>query len=124
MNQRALIYIGAVLLILGLLHGCRGKERYGVEISKDAPIVMVKDVYLNPALLGNVITLKGEMVSQCFSAGCWFVLKDESGSVFVNLAPSNLNITTKNRVGRMVTVRGKVRKNGRYEIIAQGVEIN
>ena len=124
MNLRYLIYIGTIILILGLLHGCRGKERYGEEIGKDTPLVKVKDVYLNPTLQNKVVTLEGEIVSQCFSAGCWFFLRDESGTVLINLAPSNLSITTRNKIGRVAKVTGRVKKNGGYEIIAQGVEID
>ncbi|MEW6676214.1 MAG: hypothetical protein AB1348_09495 [Nitrospirota bacterium] len=61
------------------------------------PFVKVKEVYLNPALQGKVVNLEGEIVSQCFSAGCWFFLKDETGAILIDLAPSNLSITTKIR---------------------------
>ncbi len=121
MNLR---YIWTVILILGLLFGCSGEERYGQEISKDVPLVKVKEVYLNPTLQDKVVNLEGKIVSQCFSAGCWFYLKDETGAILINLAPSNLSITTKNKIGRIAKVTGKVKKNGDYKIIAQGVEIH
>lgn len=126
MNLKYLVHIGTVILILilGLLFGCSGRERYGQGISKDAPLVKVKEIYLNPSLQGKVVNLDGEIVSQCFSAGCWFFLKDETGAILINLAPSNLSITTRNKIGRKVKVTGRVKKTGDYEIIAQGVEID
>lgn len=123
MNQKYLVHIGSTILILGLLSGCSGKERYGQEISKDAPLVRVKEIYLNPSLQDKVINLEGEIVSQCFSAGCWFYLKDETGAILIDLAP-NLSITIKNKIGRKVKVTGKVVRTGNYKIIANGVEID
>lgn len=123
MNPKYLVHIGSLILFLGLLLGCSGKERYGQEISKDAPFVKVKEVYLNPALQDKVVNLEGEIVSQCFSAGCWFYLKDETGTLLIDLAP-NLSITTKNKIGRKVKVTGKVVRTGNYKIIASGVEID
>lgn len=124
MNLKYLAYIGALVLILGLIFGCSGKEKYGQEISKIAPLIKVKEIYLNPSLEGRVVNLEGEIVSQCFSAGCWFFLKDGTGAILINLKPSNLSITTKNKIGREVKVTGKVIKESDYKIIANGIEID
>ncbi|MDI6744159.1 MAG: hypothetical protein QMD07_02165 [Thermodesulfovibrionales bacterium] len=121
---RLRIYIAAALiLILGLISGCSREEKYGQAISKDAPIVKVKDIHLDPALEGKVVNLEGKILSQCLSIGCWFYFTDETGAILIDLAPAGLSITTKNQIGRNAKVTGIVKKNGDYKIIAQGVEI-
>ena len=122
--MKYLTHIGAVILILGLLSGCIGKETYGQEISKDAPFVKVKDIYLNPALQGKVVNLEGKVVGQCFGNGCWFFLRDETGMIFIDLKPYNLSITTRSKIGRDAKVTGEVKMNGGYRLIGHGVEIN
>ena len=121
---RLINYIVAATLIFGLISGCSREERYGQDISKDAPLVKVKDIHLNPALKGRVVNLEGKIVSQCLSIGCWFLLRDDTGVIPIDLAPSDLSITTKNQIGRNAKVTGMVEKNGDYKIIAQGVKID
>lgn len=121
---RLINYIVAAALISGLIFGCGKTERYGENISKDAPLVKVKDIHLDPALEGKAVNLKGKILSQCLSLGCWFILRDDTGTIPIDLAPSDLSITTKNQVGRNVKVTGIVEKNGDYKIIGRGVEIN
>ena len=69
---------------------------------------------------GREVIVKGKIVQECGS-GCWFNLKDNTGIIYVDLAPSNLVIPQK--VGSNATVHGRVNiKKGITYIIGTKVE--
>ncbi|MBF0329027.1 MAG: DNA-binding protein [Nitrospirae bacterium] len=113
--------IASAMLVLFILAGC-SVEKYGFDINKNAPMVKVKDIYLDMKLLGKDVTLEGKISSQCGSNGCWFVLQDDTGQVFINLAPSNLTLPP--RLGKQSTVTGQVQVvQNELQIFAKGVEV-
>jgi len=116
-----------ILIILGI-SGCSGNssnssdnsERYGVNITEKG-VVNTKDILANPdKYLGQTLRLEGTIVRECPS-GCWFFLKDETGTIYVDINPSGLSIPPK--VGKKVVVEGvPENKNGRISINGKGVE--
>ncbi|HSM73559.1 MAG TPA: hypothetical protein VK852_02955 [Desulfobacterales bacterium] len=114
-----------IILFLTLLcftAACSG-EKYGTGVDKAAPIVTVKDVYLDRSLQDNPVTLEGIIIGQCGSPDkCWFFMHDETGRIFVNLKPANLSLPP--AMGKKVRVTGMIQgdKQG-YQIVAQGVEV-
>lgn len=109
------------LILFLILIGC-SKENYGGSIDTSAPTVQVKEVFLDHSLVGKKVNLKGVIVTQCQSSGCWFFLNDGTGQVFINLAPKNFTLPPK--TGKKAKVTGivsEVQKN-RF-IIAEAVEI-
>jgi uncharacterized protein YdeI (BOF family) len=69
---------------------------------------------------GKEVIVRGKIVQECGS-GCWFNLKDNTGVIYVDLAPSNLVIPQK--VGSNATVQGRVNiKKGITYIIGTKVE--
>lgn len=113
-----------IALIAGLLlvaAGC-STEKYGQGINAGAKAVKVKDVFLYPQLQGQTVTLEGKIVSQCQSNGCWFFLQDDTGNIFINLAPNNFSVPS--RLGKMVKVTGTAMPGQEgFQIVAQGVEV-
>ncbi len=66
------------------------------------------------------VTIEGKIVSQC-NAGCWFILNDGTGTIYVDLSPSNLTIPQKR--GAIVKVHGRViHKNGDIYLVSERVE--
>lgn len=66
------------------------------------------------------VIVQGKIVQEC-GAGCWFNLKDDTGIIFVDLAPSNIVIPQK--VGSQATVIGKFgMKKGIAYVIGTQVE--
>ena len=120
MNRNS-ISIGLFFLLLLGLVGCSA-EKYGTAVDRSIKTVKVKDVILNRDLVGKPVTLEGKISSQCGSNGCWFVLMDDTGQVFINLAPNNLTVPP--RLNKSARVTGIVYPvQGELQIIAQGVEI-
>jgi uncharacterized protein YdeI (BOF family) len=120
--------IAALLIILSVIlgvSGCSGNssnnsERYGVDIA-EKEVTSVKDIYTNPnKYLNQIVRLEGEIIRECGS-GCWFFLKDKTGTIYVDINPSGLSIPPK--VGKKVVVEGvPENKNGRISINGKGVE--
>lgn len=58
-----------------------------------------------PIYENKAIKVSGKITSQCGS-GCWFILSDESGDLYVNLKPNNFVIPP--GMGRDVSVVGNI----------------
>ncbi len=108
-------------IVIGSIVGCGGGEKFGEEIT-EIEVTKIKDILIDPdKYVGKTIRVEGKIIRECPS-GCWFYLKDETGTIYVNLLPSGLAIPQK--VGAKVVVEGKLEsKEGRIEIVGKGVEI-
>jgi hypothetical protein len=117
----AVFLFGVIVLLAFSLLGCSA-EKYGAGVDKSVPAMKVKDIYLDSNIVGRKVTLQGTISSQCGSNGCWFVLQDETGQVFVNLAPANMTIPP--RMNKSAKVTGIVYPvQGELHVIAEGVEV-
>jgi len=110
------------IMMLAVFSGC-ASEKYGAGIDKGIPEVKVKDIYLDSGIVGKKVTLQGTIASQCGSNGCWFVLHDDTGQIFVNLGPAKLTLPP--RINKSTRVSGIVYPvQGELQLIAQGVEVS
>jgi uncharacterized protein YdeI (BOF family) len=98
----------------------------GAEISQtpkeeEAKIVKIGDILANHnEFKDQEVIVEGKIVTECPS-GCWFTLDDGTGTVYVDLNPSNLVIPQKR--GAQAKVYGKVViDNGDAYIIGTKVE--
>lgn len=109
------------VFIAGSLLGC-ASEKYGAGVDRSVPEVKVKDVFLDSRAVGKKVTLQGTISSQCASNGCWFVLHDDTGQIFINLGPNNMTMPP--RMNKKARVTGIVYPvQGELQIVAQGVEV-
>ena len=111
----------ALLCLTSGITGCGGGESYGEPMS-DAEPVPIAHVLADPAAFTDeAVKIEGEIVRECPS-GCWFELEDETGIIYVDIAPRGLAIPQK--VGGTATVEGTVmRRDGRTTLIGSGVVI-
>jgi hypothetical protein len=86
-------------------------------------VVRIQDIVKNePAYDGKDVVIQGKIEIECAS-GCWFILNDESATLYVNILPSNFVIPQKS--GSDAKVYGKVTtKNGDPTMIGKIVEID
>lgn len=109
-----------ILTVISLA-GCSA-ERYGSGIDKGTPQIKIKDVFLDGNIIGRPVTLEGRISSQCGSNGCWFVMQDDTGQIFINLAPNNMLLPP--RMNKTAKVTGIVYPvQGELQVIAQGIEV-
>jgi hypothetical protein len=121
MRMKKSASLALIVLLAFALLGC-ASEQYGAGIDKNIAAVKVKDIYLDSGVIGKTVTLQGTISSQCGSNGCWFVLQDDTGQVFVNLAPNNMTLPP--RMNKTAKVTGIVYPvEGQLQVIAQGVEV-
>lgn len=102
--------------------GCGGGEQYGAGVDLNAPVVKAKDIFLTPELMGKKVTLQGSIFTQCQSNGCWFVLQDDSGQIYVDLSKNQLTLPA--RLNRSASASGIVGNvQGNYMLFAEGVVV-
>jgi uncharacterized protein YdeI (BOF family) len=82
----------------------------------------ISDILENvTAYNGSMVVVEGNIELECAS-GCWFVLNDGTGSIFVDILPSNFVIPQMG--GEDAKVYGEVTlKNGEPQIIGKMVKI-
>jgi len=122
-NSKLIGILVILLVVIFIIAGCSSNsnsEKYGVNITEKG-VVNTKDILSSPdKYLGQTLRLEGTIVRECPS-GCWFFLKDETGTIYVDINPSGLSIPPK--VGKKVVVEGvPENKNGRISINGKGVE--
>lgn len=119
--MKKIFFIVLSVLITAALIGCTA-EKYGTGIDKSISEIKVKDIYLNSNIVGKTVTLRGTIASQCGSNGCWFVLQDDTGQIFVNLSSNNISLPP--RINKAARVTGIVYPvQGELQVIAHGVEV-
>jgi outer membrane protein assembly factor BamB len=92
------------------------------EPKEESPKVLkIADILEKPEnYQGQAVIVEGKIITECPS-GCWFTLDDGTGTVYVDLNPSNLVIPQKR--GAEAKVYGKVViENGDAYIIGSKVE--
>ena len=115
-------FLTLISLLLGfILVGCKS-EKYGTPIDKGASVIKIREIIANKSFVGQRVKVEGVITTQCLSSGCWFTLKDETGQIFVNLAPAGLTLPPK--IGKRALVEGEVAfMDDILMIVAHGVEI-
>jgi len=96
-------------------------ETHQVPEEEGPKIVKIGDILGKPeSYEGQAVIVEGKIISEC-GAGCWFTLNDGTGTVYVDLAPSNLVIPQKR--GAFARVYGQVvRKGSDTYLIGKKVE--
>jgi uncharacterized protein YdeI (BOF family) len=87
----------------------------------DQEEVSISDILENEtAYHGEMVVIEGNIELECAS-GCWFILNDGTGSIFVDILPSNFVIPQKG--GEDAKVYGEVTlKNNESQIIGKIVK--
>ena len=113
----ALCLLGLALLVLSSAHAKdepaepKGEEVKIIDIIQDAS-----------AFEGQNVVIEGVIETECPS-GCWFIVNDDTGSIYVDILPSNFVIPQKR--GEDAKVYGEVViKDGDPMIIGKMVRIS
>lgn len=85
--------------------------------------VKIQDIVQSPTSYeGNNVIVEGKIDTEC-PAGCWFIVNDESASLYIDILPSNFVIPQK--AGSAVKVYGEVTtKDNEPMMIGKIVEID
>lgn len=115
-------FAGALILMvlsLLLLSSVQAKDE---PAGLNGGLTKIADILQNASLYeGRMIVVEGVITTECPS-GCWFIVDDDSGSIYVDILPSNFVIPQKS--GEGAKVYGLVTiKDGDPMIIGKIVEI-
>lgn len=69
---------------------------------------------------GSVVTIQGEMVEKCPVAGCWFMLRDKTGTVRVDTKQAGF-VVSEVPLHTQMTVSGTVASSPEVGVKASGV---
>lgn len=113
--------IALTVIMVALVAGCT--EKYGQPMTGKLPRITVMNALTDHSLVNQGVIIEGTILTQCQASGCWFFLKDATGRILIDLAPSNFVITA-NRVGKKAIVKGVVSETeGQIKIIGKEVTI-
>ncbi len=119
------LYLVVVALIFGMT-ACSGSQEYGTGVDPDLPLVQVRDILADSSIQGSRVTVEGRIVNICPSSGCWFFLQDDTGRMFVDLGPADIELPFRQgrTVGSRVRVSGTAGLNqGQPAMEAEGLEV-
>jgi hypothetical protein len=104
-TKQSIFFISLLIVILsaGVINAAEANNTQEKPINIGA-ILGSPDSYI-----GHNVTVSGTITSQCGS-GCWFILNDDTGDLYVTLRANNFVIPP--AIGKKVTVTGLVEKKG------------
>jgi hypothetical protein len=116
-QRTALILIGLALLVFS----CAQAKDEPAELKGEE--VKIIDVIQNATTYeGKMVIIEGIIETECPS-GCWFIVNDDTGSIYIDILPSNFVIPQKR--GEDTKVYGEVVvKDGDPMIIGKMVKIS
>ncbi len=120
-NMNSKVIIPGALIIIAICVGCFADQ------TGDQTIPAPEKVSISDLLTGadkftdQILIVEGKITSQCGS-GCWFIMSDESGDLYVDLKPNNFVIPPS--MGKKVAVTGKVVvKDNDIALIGSSVDV-
>ena len=117
------ISVGLIFIVFSaFLFGCGTKSGlYGQAITQ-TNTTRIGDILAHPdQFKAKTVKIQGQIREEC-PAGGWFMLKDDSGVIYVNLHPSNFAIPQAS--GHQAVAEGLVHKQGtQVSLIGKGVQI-
>jgi len=121
--MRKLLIAVFLVATVAIASSCGGpvEKDYGAAITVESATPIGEVLANAKDLQDKTVKVQGTIIEEC-PAGGWFMLKDDSGVVYVNLHPSYFAIPQ--AVGKKAIAQGVVKKEGtRIEIVGKGVQL-
>jgi uncharacterized protein YdeI (BOF family) len=117
--RKSFLLLSAMTIVALSSYAC-GEKTYGSGLDPKAEIKTVAEIFTHPELQGRKVTVEGRMHAQCPSNGCWFVLQDDTGQIYVDLSRNGFELPPLQ--GRALAATGVVSSfKGTKMIVAEGV---
>lgn len=118
----AVVLIVVISLPAWFLSGCGSKDGLFGQPITETSVTPIGDILAHPEQFDKkMLLIEGKIVEECPTGG-WFMLKDETGIIYVNLHPSYFAIPQ--AVGHNVIAQGIVIKDGsQVSVIGKGVQL-
>ena len=102
----------AILCLSGTL-GCGRQPTVLGQKPRGAPVLIAS---IGPGTNSPALTLRGEIIEKCPVAGCWFYLRDQSGTIKVDTKAARF-VVAEVPLGTTVMVTGKISSDGSGKIL-------
>ena len=121
-NIIAVTLIVMISLSAWFLSGCGTKGGVFGEPITETNVTRIGDILAYPEQFDKkTVLIEGEIIEECPSGG-WFMLKDKTGIIYVNLHPSYFAIPQ--AVGEHAIAQGIViKEDSRVLVIGKGVQL-
>ena len=103
--KKSVIFLFLISMIV--IGGCAVSASNSTSESKEKQVTIGSILESPEKFVGQNVTFSGIITSQCGS-GCWFILSDDSGEMYVTLRANNFVIPPS--MGKKATVTGLVEK--------------
>jgi len=104
MSSKAII-TGILIIIAISFTGCYADQTEDQSITIPEPVSIADLISSADKFADKPVSVEGKITSQCGS-GCWFIMSDDNGDLYVNLKPNDFVIPP--AMGKKVTVVGTV----------------
>jgi uncharacterized protein (TIGR00156 family) len=120
----AIVIIAAAAGAYFALSGSKEAKTLGKPIAPDAKAISISEAVRMAGKDSKDVVVKGQITEKCPTSGCWFYLKDDTGSIRVDAQFSGFNVLDVPS-GSQVTLQGKVSKpeDGEAEIAVSGMRV-
>jgi uncharacterized protein YdeI (BOF family) len=105
------IVLAGILIATIFIAGCTSQTATSPAVSQQtSPVVSIGDIVKNPSAYNKTdVLVRGKIINECGS-GCWFMLNDGTGLIYVDLSPNNFAIPQLQ--GSTVSVEGTIYASG------------
>jgi uncharacterized protein YdeI (BOF family) len=104
----------ALALLTAAVAGCRAAPPQVLGVAPQSTVRSVAEV--RAVAPGEVVTVRGELVEKCPVAGCWFDVRDPSGTLRVDTKSAGF-VVLDVPLRSPVTVGGRVAQNGSERVL-------
>ena len=101
------LMIFSLLLLFPISFSEAKTNQYGSEFDDTKLLKPISYIFESADINGKIFSFQGTMTAQCKGDGCWFMLKDSTGEVLVDLKPYDFR-TPLGIVGTKVKLNGRV----------------
>ena len=93
-------------------------QQYGSQYDDSITLKPISFIFESADIDGKIFSFQGAISAQCKGDGCWFILKDNTGEVLVDLKPYDFR-TPLGIVGSKAKLNGRVNtKDGKVKVDA------
>ena len=101
------VMIFIIYLLFPIYLAGANTNQYGSVYDDSIPVKPIGYLFGNEDINGEKLSIQGTIISQCKGDGCWFILKDKTGEVLVDLKPYDIR-TPLGIEGSKVKLNGRV----------------
>lgn len=122
MRKITAVFTVLIIIAIWFVVGCAHKGGEFGQPLTETNATIIKNILSAPQQFkGKVVRVEGKIIEEC-PAGGWFILKDNTGTIYVNLHPSYFAIPQ--ALNHSASAQGKVKvEDNQVSVIGEGVEI-